>query len=247
MRGADWLHVNGLDYNAELDQIALSVRFFDEAWIIDHGTTPEDAAGPAGDLLYRWGTPSAYGMGSWEERRLFGQHNVQWIPKGHLGAGNLLVFNNGARPREHASVDEWWAPRDPNGRYPIGVDQPWGPKEMEWAYVHEDPEELDSPFISGAQRLPNGNTLICSGEQGWVFEVTPDNRVVWDWRSPFEPDPDELEEDNDDLPTAMFRAERYGAEHPGIVALRAKGAAIPSHPGRGPATHQRASPVPRQK
>ncbi|MFT4542837.1 MAG: hypothetical protein ACI835_005306 [Planctomycetota bacterium] len=89
---------------------------------------------------------------------------------------------------------------------------------------------LDSPFISGAQRLPNGNTLICSGDQRWVFEVTPDKRVVWDWRSPFIPDPDELEEDNDDLPAAMFRAERYGAEYPGIVALHAKGAAIPAEP-----------------
>lgn len=239
VRDADWLHMNGIDYSAELDQIALSVRFFDEVWIIDHGTTTEQAAGPAGDLLYRWGNPFAYGMGRWEERQLLGQHNVQWIPEGHLGAGNLLVFNNGARPREYSSVDEWWAPRDENGRYPIAKDEPWGPSEAEWTYVHEVPRELDSPFISGAQRLPNGNTLVCSGEQGWVFEVTPDRRVVWDWRSPFVPDPDELEEGNDDLPAAMFRAERYGAEHPGIVALRAKGAAIPLHPGTGPATHQR--------
>jgi len=238
-KDADWLHMNGIDYNAMLDQIALSVRFFDEVWIIDHGTTTEEAAGPAGDLLYRWGNPFAYGMGRWEERRLFGQHNVQWIPEGHLGAGNLLVFNNGARPREYSSVDEWWPPRDQNGRYPIVEGQPWGPAETEWTYVHEDPDELSSPFISGAQRLPSGNTLICSGEQGWVLEVTPERRVVWDWLSPFVPDPDELEEDNDDLPAAMFRAERYGADHPGIVALRAKGAAIPLHPGIGPATHQR--------
>ena len=34
-------------------------------------------------------------MGRWEERQLFGQHHVQWIPAGHLGAGNLIVFNNG--------------------------------------------------------------------------------------------------------------------------------------------------------
>jgi hypothetical protein len=239
-KGADWLHLNGIDYNAELDQIALSVRFFDEIWIIGHGTTTEEAAGPAGDLLYRWGNPYAHGMGRWEDRRLMGQHNVQWIPPGHLGAGNLIVFNNGARPREHSSVDEWWAPRDGLGRYPREEGRPWGPQELEWTYEAPEPGALTSPFISGAQRLPNGNTLVCSGEQGWVFEVTPDGRIVWDWRSPFGPDPDEVEEGNTDLPTAMFRAERYGPDHPGIVALRAKGAAIPVDPGSGPATNQAA-------
>src|SRR6185436_9994945 len=40
-------------------------------------------------------------------------------------------------------------------------------------------------FISGAQRLPNGNTLINGGAQGIVFEVTPEKEVVWKFTNPF--------------------------------------------------------------
>ena len=64
--GTDWTHVNGIDYNADLDQIMLSVRQYSEFWIIDHSTTTEEATGhtggnlgKGGDLLYRWGNPEA--------------------------------------------------------------------------------------------------------------------------------------------------------------------------------------------
>ncbi len=33
--------------------------------------------------------------------------------------------------------------------------------------------------MSSAQRLPNGNTLICDGVSGKMFEVAPDRTVVW--------------------------------------------------------------------
>lgn len=240
---ADWMHTNGIDYHPELDQIAISVRRYDEVWILDHGTTTAEAAGPAGDLLYRWGNPFAYGMGRWEDRQLFGQHHVQWIPPGYLGAGNLIVFNNGARPREHSSVDEWWPPRDAAGRYPRPEGRPWGPERTEWSYAdEEEPESFFSRFISGVQRLPNGNTLICSGAPGRVFEVTPAKRVVWDWTSPFVADPDEVGDDLKEFPNALFRADRYASDHPGIAALRAKGAPIPEDPGSGPATNQYVPP-----
>jgi len=179
IEGADWLHMNAIDYNAELDQIVLSARRFDEVWIIDHSTTTAEAAGSqggrhgkGGDLLYRWGNPFAYGMGRWEERQLLGQHHVQWVPEGSLGAGSLIVFNNGARPREHSSVDEWWPPRDAEGNYVREKNQPFGPAEPDWSHAAPDPADFYSSFISGVQRLANGNTLICSGTQGWVFEVT---------------------------------------------------------------------------
>jgi Arylsulfotransferase (ASST) len=237
-KGADWMHTNGVDYNAELDQIVISVRRYDEIWIIDHATTTEEARGPQGDLLYRWGNPYSYGMGAWEDRQLFGQHNAQWIPEGHLGAGNLLVFNNGSKPREWSTVDEWWAPRDAQGRYPREEGQPWGPTAPVWSYTAEEPEDFFSRFVSGIERLPNGNTLVCAGAQSWVFEVTPSGEVVWDWKSPFGPQPGEEEDGMENFSNAMFRAPRYAADHPGIVALRAKGAPIPLDPGSGPATNQ---------
>ena len=89
-----------------------------------------------------------------------------------------------------------------------------------------------------------GNTLVCSGAQGWVFEVTPDQRVVWDWKNPFGYHESEEKADEDDEvdPTALFRAMRYAADHPGVVALREKGAQIPAEPGEGPATNQRVDP-----
>ncbi len=247
---ADWLHTNGIAYNAALDQIALSVRFFDEVWILDHSTTTEEAAGSTGgrygkggDLLYRWGNPFAYGAGTWEERELLGQHNVQWIPEGHLGAGNLIVFDNGTeKERAWSVVKEWWPPRDAEGNYVLEEGERFGPAEPDWSYQAPTPTDFFSSFISGVQRLPNGNTLICAGKQGWVFEVTPKGDVVWDWKNPYglDPEVDEIPEDEEsDVPsTALFRAERYATDHPGIVALRAKGAPIPLDPGTGPATNQ---------
>jgi hypothetical protein len=250
---ADWLHTNAIDYDAELDQIALSVRRFDEVWIIDHSTTTAEAAGSTGgrsgkggDLLYRWGNPFAYGLGTWDDRQLIGQHHVQWIPKGHLGAGSLIVFDNGTdKERAWSAIKEWWAPRDAEGNYVREEGRPFGPAEPDWVYEAPDKEEFYSSFISGVQRLPNGNTLICSGNQGWVFEVTPTGEVVWDWMSPYARDPevDDMEKDEPTLKqTALFRADRYAADHPGIVALRERGAPIPLDPGAGPATNQYVEP-----
>ena len=42
-----------------------------------------------------------------------------------------------------------------------------------------------APIVGGAQRLPNGNTLITDGPKGHVFEVTKDKKVVWDMISPY--------------------------------------------------------------
>ena len=35
----DWFHVNGVNYNSDLDQIAFSSRHASEVYIIDHSTT----------------------------------------------------------------------------------------------------------------------------------------------------------------------------------------------------------------
>ncbi|MFT5290962.1 MAG: hypothetical protein ACI8QS_002619 [Planctomycetota bacterium] len=255
IKDADWMHTNGIDYNASLDQIVISVRRFDEVWIIDHSTTTEEAAssnggryGKGGDLLYRWGNPYAYGMGSWEDRQLLGQHNVQWIPEGMLGGGSLLVFDNGTeKDRAWSVVKEWWPPRDVQGNYLREEGRPFGPVQTSWSYTAEEPTDFFSSFISGVQRLPNGNTLVCAGKQGWVFEVSPAGELMWDWLNPYGLDP-EVDEPNEDPgsselnPTALFRAVRYGSDHPALRALREKGALIPGDPGAGPATNQFVKP-----
>ncbi len=182
--GADWQHVNAISYNAELDQIALSVHRFNEVWIIDHAISTEQAAGPRGDLLYRWGNPQAYAAGRRSDQRLFSQHDVRWV-RTDAGEWELSVYNNGAnRPGgNYSSVERIRLPRDARGAYRI-TDGRFGPDEPTWRYAGTEKERFYSSHISGAEQLPGGNMLVCVGESGRVFEVTPDGRIVWDYRNP---------------------------------------------------------------
>ncbi len=190
----DWTHCNGLAYNADLDQIIVSVHAFSEFWIVDHSTTTAEAAshaggrsGKGGDLLYRWGNPRAYRAGKKEDQKLFAQHNAHWIGKGLPGEGHVLVFNNGGnRPDgSYSSVDELVLPVDAQGRYVLGPGGGYGPDSPVWSYTAPKKTDFYSFFISGAQRLPSGNTLICSGATGVMFEVTPDKQeVVWKYVNP---------------------------------------------------------------
>ncbi len=192
-KNPDWMHVNAVAYNAELDQVALSSPNFHEIWIIDHGATKEEAKGHSGgrwgkggDILYRWGNPRAYRKGISLDQRLFGQHNIQWIPKGLSGEGHLLVFNNGGgrKPEEYSSVDEFIPPTDKDGHYIRPKGASFGPAEPLWSYTAPNKKDFFSWFISGAQRLPNGNTLINAGAYGFVFEVTPEGETVWKFSNP---------------------------------------------------------------
>jgi hypothetical protein len=190
---SDWTHTNAVAYNADFDQLMLSIHNHSEVWIIDHSTTTAEAAGhtggrsgKGGDLLYRWGNPITYRAGTADDQRLFVQHNTHWIPKGLPGAGNMLVFNNGRRGAggSYSSVDEVVLPVDAQGRYTREAGQKFGPAEAVWSYVAPNPPDFYSSFISGASRLPNGNTIICSGANGFMFEVTPDKKVVWQYNNP---------------------------------------------------------------
>ncbi len=209
----DWTHLNTVTYNSELDQIALTSLGFREIWIIDHSTTKAEAAGhtggksgKGGDLLYRWGNPAAYRLGT--NHQLNGPHNAHWIPKGLPGAGHMLVFNNLAGlPNSYSSVLEIVLPVNKDGQYdrprekpdhppgkrerPPGKaerqpekserppEKPFGPDQPVWSYSGDKSSTFFSPTFSSAQRLPNGNTFICLGLSGTLIEVTPDREVVW--------------------------------------------------------------------
>ena len=209
---SDITHVNAVSYNAELDQIAFSSPGFGEIYIIDHGITTEEAKGSAGDLLYRWGNPQNYGAGTKENQKLFGQHDVKWIPKGYPGEGHLIAFNNdihnpnnklpslGAAlakaqsPDPHvavgdfgnySSIVEWVLPENENGGYRISEDGAFGPTEPYWEYIAPDKYSFYSPFVSGAQRMKNGSTLITEGVRGRLFEVNSENKIVWEYWNPY--------------------------------------------------------------
>ncbi|MEI7982699.1 MAG: SUMF1/EgtB/PvdO family nonheme iron enzyme, partial [Bacteroidota bacterium] len=187
-----WNHMNSIDYNPALDQIVVSVRGNSEAWIIDHSTTTAQAAGhtggnsgKGGDLLYRWGNPLTYGAGTISNRKYFEQHDVEWVRTDCPGAGNLTCYNNGlGRNPNYSTVDEITPPVDANGNYPIIAGSAFGPVNFTWSYTANPPASLFSENISGAQRLPNGNTLICEGGHGDFTEVTTDGQIVWKYICP---------------------------------------------------------------
>lgn len=120
-----------------------------------------------------------------------------------LANGNLLIFDNGAH-RGDAAL---------NFSRVIEVNR--HTKDIVWQYIDRPPQNFFSAYISGAQRLPNGNTLITEGAYGRLFEVTPAGAVVWEYVNPYfaEPAPAEA---TDFLArgeqNAVFRAFRYGPE-----------------------------------
>jgi hypothetical protein len=188
--------MNSIDYNAKLDQIMVSVHSFNEIWIIDHSTTTQEAAehrggryGQGGDLLYRWGNPRAYLAGEAKDQTLFAQHDARWIRDGVPGAGHMLVFNNGSgRPDgRYSSVLEVVLPVDSGGRYLREPGKAFAPAAIQWEYTAPRKDDFFAGHLSGAQRLANGNTLICSGEEARAFEVSPAGQTVWEYVNPYRP------------------------------------------------------------
>jgi hypothetical protein len=232
INGADWIHTNAIDYNPEFDQIVISSYQFSEIWIIDHSTTTEEARGHSGgrygmggDLLYRWGNPQAYRAGGTEDRKFYAQHDPLWILPGLPGAGHMTVFNNGkARPgSEYSTVEELIPACDSAGNYARPAPgTPFGPAAQHWIYAATPPTSFYSATISGAHRLPNGNTIICEGNSGRFFEVTRDSQVVWRYLNPVT-DSIRLFQ-GDTVPGGMmgkqnatFRVTRYAPDYPGLA------------------------------
>jgi hypothetical protein len=191
---ADWMHVNAVAYNAQLDQLVISAGALGELYVIDHGTTTAEAKGHTGgkrgrggDLLYRWGNPAAYRAGKAGDRVFYTQHDAHWIPAGLPGGGDLLVFNNGvARSggQDYSTVDQLTPPLGSSGGYALAPGAPYGPASLAWRYQGSPPTSFASRTVSGAQRLPGGTTLICEGDNGRLFEVTAKGELVWEYINP---------------------------------------------------------------
>jgi len=136
-----------------------------------------------GDIKWRWGA---------------GELSLPHDPT-LLENGNILVFDNGSRRQA----------RQPDYSRVVEVNPESG--EIVWQYLGEPPHSFFSYFISGAQRLPNGNTLICEGAWGRFFEVTVDREVVWEYINPFYGWRSEGGWTNQ-----VFRAYRYGPDDAAI-------------------------------
>ena len=178
----DWNHCNGIDYDPIHDWIVISSNHQSEIWIIDGSTSTAEAAsdtggrwGKGGQILWRWGNPECYDAGGPADRVFDGNHDPRFIPAGRPGAGNLTVYHNGNQ-NQRSDVFELTLPTDAYGNFVIGLSGRFGPALPTWSFTAPN---LFSGFISGCERLPNGNTLICSGNQGLLLEVTPSGRTVW--------------------------------------------------------------------
>lgn len=134
-----------------------------------------------GEIVWKLGAPP-----------LANQHAPTPLPN-----GNLLIFDNGTHRLDNAV---------PFSRV---IEVAPATREIVWTYQERRPMDFFSPLISGAQRLPNGNTLICEGNFGRLFEVTAAGEVVWEYVNPHFGVPPE---DPEGAPyNGVFRAYRYSA------------------------------------
>ena len=126
------------------------------------------------------------------------QHDPSLLPN-----GNVLIFNNGSRRRRRLVFSSV-----------VEVEPEKG--QVVWEYRDRSAQlSFFSSYISGAQRLPNGNTFICEGLAGRIFEVTREGELVWEYVNPYFSDALVFGTTN-----AVFRAFRYGPEQFPRLALR---------------------------
>ncbi|WP_317898778.1 aryl-sulfate sulfotransferase [Aurantibacillus circumpalustris] len=191
-KSEDWLHFNSIAYNNELKQILVSNRNFNEVFIIEHGKKNESRSHSGGqyrkggDLLYRWGNSQAYNYGDVEDQKLYKQHSAHWIAKGLKDENKIMIFNNGLeRPAGDFSSVEIIEPIfDNNTNYKFEKDFGYLPDTLNWIYTADPQTIFYSRNVSNAQRLYNGNTLICEGANGVFFEIDSAQTIVWKYVSP---------------------------------------------------------------
>lgn len=220
----DWVHLNSVDYNPALDQILVSSRLMSEIWIIDHSTTTAQAStdaggnsGKGGDFMYRWGNPQIYDRGTAADQKFFSQHSAHWIMEDLKDAGQIMVFNNGReRPGgDYSTVESFVPPLQSDGTYAGDGTLALQPDSVSWLYHDPSYVGFYSNNVSGAQRLPNGNTLICSGTSGLFFEVDTNNTIVWTYKNPVNlmgP----VTQGSSIFNNSVFRAVFYGESYPGF-------------------------------
>jgi len=195
---------------------------------------------------YDQATASGYFNAGYQQ--LFNAHNIQWIGNsaeydgweekmGPLpGHGHLLIFDNGqTNPIQNMSRIIEWNPYDEAGNYVNPPDAGYneGPvvlkpyfnisNQVTWMYNSQMPNSFYSFYISGCQRMPNGNTVINSGAHGHFFEVTPEGEVVWEYINPivYSGAVERLDDSmkgtgNNGSENAVFRMVRVPLKHPGL-------------------------------
>jgi hypothetical protein len=185
VRAFDWLHINSATWlgpNKWFD--AGDKRFAPDNVIISSRSSSFMAIiARDGHVVWRMGpdfrdSPEMLAIG-----QIIGQHHAHLIPKGLPGEGNLMMFDNGG-----SSGYGTPSPIAPQGVNTLAratsrvleID----PVTMKRVWAYSPGSGFFSTNISGAQRLPNGNTLITEGAGGRLLEVTTAGKIVWEFVNP---------------------------------------------------------------
>jgi hypothetical protein len=186
----DWLHINAAAYvgpNKWFD--AGDTRFAPDNVIISSREASIIAiVGRDGRIVWRMGPDYRESDALRRLGQIIGQHNPHIVPVGLPGAGNLLVFDNGG-----ASGYGFANAVAPDGRNALSrgnsrvleIDPVTFAKVWEYSVAGNESYRFFSHYVSGAQRLVNGNTMITEGADGRIFEVTSSGEIVWEYVSPY--------------------------------------------------------------
>ncbi|MEP0367292.1 MAG: aryl-sulfate sulfotransferase [Cyclobacteriaceae bacterium] len=221
-------HINGIDYNEDLDQILFSARNLNEIYIIDHSVSSEQAAthtggnsGMGGDIIWRWGNPQVYNRGTSQNQVLSGQHDPKWVLNGYPDQGSITVFNNkpadnitpGGSDEVVSSSIEIITPLLSEGTYAMS-NNTFAPATSTFSWSGKI---LDKTMIqarkSGVESLSNGNLLICESSIGRISEIDKDGNLYWSYTNP---QGIEIHEQYSTslVSNSIFRAQRYPIDYP---------------------------------
>lgn len=205
----DWLHFNSVRYSPERDEILVSVHNLDEVIIISRAKD---------SIVYRWGNPANYKSGSVSDHKLFGQHDARWTDS---TGTRITVFNNGigrtkSLSTDFSTIDEIDVPRSEDGTYTKLANGHYGPDTISWTYPRSPDTSFFAINISGAYRLPNGNTLACVGPDGVFSEITRDLQEVWRYVNPVG-DTGAVRQGIVPRNNLVFKVTRYGPDYPAFV------------------------------
>ncbi len=203
------------DYRFHPENIIADFRSQNILFIIARFDHP-DGLFKEGDIVWRVGPNFTADMPEHKIGQIIGPHGTHMIPRGLPGAGNILVFDNGGMAGFGSYFPGSRAPLNQEGNNPNGEIGTYPNKfrsysrviefnpitlEVVWEYLQPNPtEDLDgdgetignerkffASHYSNAQRLKNGNTLVTEGNAGRVFELTPEDEVVWEYAAPPNP------------------------------------------------------------
>ena len=190
----EWTHVNDVDIMPDGNLMSCS-RHTDGAFIIDRSS---------GKIIWRWGNVAYLDTETGlvehynvrDPKNMGGPHDAHVIAPGLPGEGNMLVYDNGM----YNFVSRALEVDIKTGEVVWQSEGAFGIEGYVAGRVHF------SPFISGADRLPNGNTLVCAGGPGVIFEVTKEKEIVWHYTRPYPNIRSEVR-------FGIFRAHRYGPDY----------------------------------